>query len=149
MLQRLIDDVKQSTGSALRLTSLAAAAAILLFITLAFLCAAAFVYVLQHYGPVEACLAGAALFLVVTLIVVAVYMAHKREMQRRAEKAAKAAKSAAATMFADPALVATGLQIVRAVGVKRLVPILLVGGLALGLMASRGAASNSSEPEEE
>ena len=28
MLQRLIDDVKQSTGSALRLTSLAAAAAI-------------------------------------------------------------------------------------------------------------------------
>lgn len=77
MLQRLIDDVKQSTGSALRLTSLAAAAAIALFITLAFLCAAAFVYVLQHYGPVEACLAGAALFLVVTLIVVAVYVAHK------------------------------------------------------------------------
>ena len=65
MLQRLIDDVKQSTGSALRLTSLAAAAAIALFITLAFLCAAAFVYVLQHYGPVEACLAGAALFLVI------------------------------------------------------------------------------------
>ncbi|MFN5719564.1 MAG: hypothetical protein ACK463_34395 [Bradyrhizobium sp.] len=129
MLQRLIDDVKQSTGSALRLTSLAAAAAIALFITLAFLCAAAFVYVLQHYGPVEACLAGAALFLVVTLIVVAVYVAHKREMQRRAEKAAKAAKSAAATMFADPALIATGLQIVRAVGVKRLIPILVVSVL--------------------
>ena len=144
MLQRLIDDVKQSTGNTLRLTSLAAAAAIALFITLAFLCAAAFVYVLQHYGPVEACLSGAALFLVVTLIVIAVYMARKREMQRRAEKAAKAAKSAAATMFADPALIATGLQIVRAVGVKRLVPILLVGGLALGLMASRSAASSNS-----
>ncbi|ERF84093.1 hypothetical protein JQ559_28770 [Bradyrhizobium viridifuturi] len=149
MLQRLIDDVKQSTGSALRLTSLAAAAAIALFITLAFLCAAAFVYVLQHYGPVEACLAGAALFLVVTLIVVAVYVAHKREMQRRAEKAAKAAKSAAATMFADPALIATGLQIVRAVGVKRLIPILVVGGLALGLMASRSAASGAEAEEEE
>ncbi|MGY3442444.1 MULTISPECIES: hypothetical protein [unclassified Bradyrhizobium] len=148
MFQRLIDDVKESTGSALRLTSLAAAAAIALFITLAFLCAAGFVYVLQHYGPMEACLSGAALFLVVTLIAVAVYMSRKREMQRRAEKAAKATKSAAATMFADPALIATGLQIARAVGVKRLVPILAVAGLALGLMASRGAAS-SSEPEEE
>ncbi|WP_076860863.1 hypothetical protein [Bradyrhizobium mercantei] len=149
MLQRLIDDVKESTGNALRLSSLAAAAAIALFVTIAFLCAAAFISVLRHYGPVEACLAGAALFLVVTLTVVAVYTARKREMQRRAEKAAKAAKSAAATMFADPALIATGLQIVRAVGVKRLVPILLVGGLALGLMASRGAASSRSEAEEE
>ncbi len=148
MLQRLIDDVKQSTGSALRLTSLAAAAAIALFITIAFLCAAAFVYVLRHYGPVEACLSGAAVFLVVTLIAIGVYMARKREMQRRAEKAAKAAKSAAATMLADPALIATGLQIVRAIGVKRLIPILAVGGLALGLMASRSAAG-SSEPDEE
>ncbi|GIQ72049.1 hypothetical protein [Bradyrhizobium sp. RD5-C2] len=149
MLQRLIDDVKQSTGSALRLTSLAAAAAVALFVTIAFLCAAAFVYVLQHYGPVEACLAGAAVFLVVTLIAIAVYMVRKREMQRRAEKAAKAAKSAAATMFADPALIATGLQIVRAIGVKRLIPILAVGGLALGLMASRSAAGSDEVEEEE
>ncbi|NEU99408.1 hypothetical protein [Bradyrhizobium uaiense] len=148
MLQRLIDDVKESTGSALQLTSLAAAAAIALFITIAFLCAAAFVYVLQHYGPVEACLSGAGVFLIVTLIAIAVYTARKREMRRRAEKAAKAAKSAAASMFADPALIATGLQIVRAVGVKRLIPILVVGGLAFGLMASRGAAS-SGEAEEE
>ncbi|MCC8980307.1 hypothetical protein [Bradyrhizobium acaciae] len=148
MLQRLIDDLKESTGSALRLTSLAAAAAIALFITIAFLCAAAFVYVLQHYGPVEACLSGAGVFLVVTLIAIGVYTARKREMRRRAERAAKAAKSAAASMLADPALIATGLQIVRAVGVKRLIPILVVGGLALGLMASRGAAS-SGEAEEE
>ncbi|WP_338701852.1 hypothetical protein V5279_04780 [Bradyrhizobium sp. 26S5] len=148
MLQRLINDVKESTGSALRLTSLAAAAAIALSITIAFLCAAAFVYVLQRYGPVEACLAGAAVFLVVTLVAVAVYIVRKREARQRAEKAAKAAKSAAATMFADPALIATGLQIVRAIGVKRLIPILAVGGLALGLMASRSAAA-SSEPAEE
>ncbi|KAG1563672.1 hypothetical protein G6F47_013917 [Rhizopus delemar] len=70
-------------------------------------------------------------------------------MQRRAEKAAKAAKSAAAPAFADPALIATGLQIVRAIGVKRLIPSLAGGGLALGLMASRGAASGDSEPDEE
>ncbi|BBC03463.1 MULTISPECIES: hypothetical protein [Bradyrhizobium] len=145
MLQRLINDVKDATGNALRLTSLAAAAAIALFITIAFLCAAAFVYVLQHYGPVEACLAGAALFLVVTLIAASVYIVRKREMRRRAEKAAKAA---AANVLTDPVVVATGLQIVRAIGVKRLIPILAVGGLALGLMVGRSAASVS-EPEEE
>ncbi|PDT75284.1 hypothetical protein [Bradyrhizobium sp. C9] len=148
MLQRLIHDVKESTAGALRLTSLAAAAAIALFVTIAFLCAAAFVYVLQRYGPVEACLSGAAVFLVVTLIAVGVYTARKREMRRRAEEAAKAAKSAAATMLTDPALIATGLQIVRAIGVKRLIPILAVGGIALGLMASRSVAG-SGEPDEE
>ncbi|MGY4574020.1 hypothetical protein RX327_36000 [Bradyrhizobium sp. BEA-2-5] len=146
MLQRLINDVKDSTGNVLRLTSLAAATAIALFITIGFLCAAAFVYVLQHYGPVEACLAGAALFLVVTLIAASVYIVRRREMRRRAEKAAKAA---AANVFADPVVVATGLQIVRAIGVKRLIPILAIGGLALGLMASRSAASSSEADEEE
>lgn len=143
MLQRLIDNVKESTGSALQLTSLAGAAAIALFITIAFLCAAAFVFVLQHYGAVEACLASAAIFFLVALITAGVYMARKREMRRRAEKVAKAAKSSAASMFADPALVATGLQVVRAIGIKRLVPILAIGGLALGLMASRSAAESS------
>ncbi|QPF84193.1 hypothetical protein IC762_32010 [Bradyrhizobium genosp. L] len=145
MLQRLISDVKESAGSALQLTSLVGAAAVALFITLAFLCAAAFVFVLQHYGPVEACLAGAALFFVVTLIAAGVYATRKREMRRRAERAAKATAAAA---FADPVMIATGLQIIRAIGVKRLIPILAIGGLALGLMASRGAAG-SSEPAEE
>ena len=43
MFHRLIDDFKDSTATALRLTSLAAAAAIALLVTTAFLCAAAFV----------------------------------------------------------------------------------------------------------
>ncbi|WGR94215.1 MULTISPECIES: hypothetical protein [unclassified Bradyrhizobium] len=144
MLQRLIDDVKQSAGNALRLTSLAGAVAAALFITIVFLCAAAFVFVLQHYGPVEACLAGAALFFVVTLIAAIAYTVRKREMRRQAEKAAKAA---AANALTDPVVIATGLQIVRAIGAKRLIPILAVGGLALGLMASRSAAG-SNEPTE-
>lgn len=149
MLQRLIDDVKESTGSALRLTSLAGAAAIALFITTAFLCAAAFVLVLQNYGPVQACLAGAAIFFVVAMIAAISYMMRKRQMQRRAEQLAKTAKAAAATsLLADPMLLATALQIVRAIGIKRLIPILAIGGIALGVMASRSAAA-SSEPAEE
>src|SRR4030095_15294897 len=93
MFQRLIDDFKDSTGTALRLTSLAAAAALGLLgttallcgagfggrvVSTAFLCAAVFVFVLEKYGPVQACLTGAAIFFVVTLIAAGSYMMRKK-----------------------------------------------------------------------
>ena len=150
MFQRMIDDFKHSTGSALRLTSLAAAAALALLVTISFLCAAAFVYVLQNYGPIPACLSGAAVFFVVTLIVGGVYIARrnrKRRIEARAERAAETARSAMHSALADPMLVAAGLQVIRAIGVKKLIPILAVGGLALGLLASRQAASDEAPAE--
>ena len=91
MFARAIDDFKESTGSALRLTSLAAAVALALFITISFLCAAAFVYVLQTYGLIEACLTGAGIFLVVALIAAALYVARKNRARARATEAAKSA----------------------------------------------------------
>ncbi len=137
MFQRLIDDFKDSTGTALRLTSLAAAAMLALFVTTSFLCAAVFIVVLEKYGPVQACFTGAAIFFVVTMIAAISYMVRKNQIKVRAEQAAK---STAHTLLADPMLVAAGIQVVRAIGVKKLIPILAVGGLALGLMMSRGAA---------
>lgn len=148
MFQRLIDDIRDSTGTVVRLTSLAAAAAMALLVTTAFLCAAAFVFVLEKYGPVEACLAGAAIFFVLTLIAAGSYMARKKQIEARAARAAQAAKSTAQTMLADPMLVAAGIQVVRAIGVKRLIPILAVGGLALGFLASRANSAASEAPAE-
>jgi hypothetical protein len=144
MFQRMVDDFKESTGAALRLTSLAAAAAVALFITTAFLCAAAFILVLERYGPVEACFTGAAIFFVVTLIAAGSYMARKRQVKLRAQAAAK---SVAQTMLADPMVVAAGLQIVRSIGIKKLIPLLAVGGLALGLMATRSHAADQAPAE--
>jgi len=140
MFQRFIDDFKDSTGTALRLTSLAAAAAVALFVTTSFLCAAAFILVLDKYGPVQACFTGAAIFFVVTLIAAISYAVRKKQIRVRAEQATK---STAQILLADPMLVAAGIQVVRAIGVKKLIPILAVGGLALGLMMSRGAAGTS------
>jgi hypothetical protein len=145
MFQRLIDDFKDSTGTALRLTSLAAAAALALFVSTSFLCAAAFILVLDKYGPVQACFTGAAIFLAVTLIAAISYTVRKNQIKVRAEQAAR---STAQTLFADPMLVAAGIQVVRAIGIKKLLPILAVGGLALGLLASRGAANTSEAPAE-
>ena len=142
---RIIDDFKESTGNAVRLTSLAAAAGFALLVTTAFLCAAAFMFVLAKYGPIEACLAGAAVFLVVALLAGGSYMVRKRQLRQKAEREAK---SAAHSLLADPAMMAIGLQVVRAVGIKRLVPLLAIGGVAIGLLAARGHAGPSAEPAE-
>jgi hypothetical protein len=145
----MIDDFKESTGTALRLTSLAAAAAFALLVTTSFLCAALFVFVLQKYGPVEACLAGAGVFLVVTMIAAVCYRVRQNQVRARAEEAARSAKAAAQNMLADPMLLAAGLQLVRAIGVRKLIPILAIGALALGFMMSRGASAASDEAEAE
>jgi hypothetical protein len=142
---RIIDDFKESTGNIVHLTSLAAAAAFALLITTAFLCAAAFVFVLEKYGPIQACLAGAAVFLVVALLAAGCYMMRMHLIKL---KAVREAKSAAHSLLADPAMMAIGLQVVRAIGIKRLVPLLAIGGVALGLLAARGHASPSEEPAE-
>jgi hypothetical protein len=144
MFQRMIDDFKESTGTALQVTSLATAVALCLFITTSFLCAAAFVFVLQRYGLIEACLTGAAVFFVVTVIAAGCYMVRKNQVKARAEETAK---SAAQTALSDPMLVAAGIQVIRAIGIKRLIPILAVGGLALGFLASRNSASDQAPAE--
>jgi hypothetical protein len=153
MLQRLIDDIKDSIAISIRQTSLVATMAFALFIALAFLCAAGFVYVLQTYGPIQACLAGAGVFFVVTLIMAAVYKSRQNRMKARVKRVAREgggreAKSALHSAFADPMVVATGLQIVRAIGAKRLIPILAIGGLALGFLASRGGAPATDDSDE-
>jgi hypothetical protein len=142
MFQKMIDDLKASTGAALRLSSLAIAVAACLFITTAFLCAAAFVFTLQTYGLIEACLAGAAVFFVATLLAAMGYAIQKREIARRPVEATKSGISA---LLSDPVTMAIGLQLVRAIGVKRLVPLLAIGGIALGLMARAHGEDDDSD----
>jgi chromate transport protein ChrA len=148
MFQRMINDFKDSTATALRLTSLAAAVAVALFIATSFLCAAAFVFVYQRYGLVEACLTGAGVFFAVALIAATWYIARKKQVEARATRAAETARSAAQTALADPMVVAAGLQLIRAIGVKRLIPILAVGGLVLGFLASRNGSGDDSSSDE-
>jgi hypothetical protein len=140
----MIDDFKASTGTVIRQTSLVAVACLALLITIGFLCAAGFIVVLDRYGLVQACLAGAGLFFVVTLVAASVYMIRKRRIETRA---AERAKSTAHNLLADPMVVATGLQLVRTIGVKRLLPLIAVGGLALGLLASRNQAGDQTPAE--
>ena len=103
MFARMIDDIKTSAGNAVRMTELAGAIALALFIALAFLSAAAFVYMLQNYGPIEACLTGAGIFLAVAVIAAICYSVRKERTEARA---AEQAKSAVHSALADPMIVA-------------------------------------------
>ena len=140
----MIDDIKESTGVAVRMTSLAAAIAVAVFVTISFLCAAAFVYVLQTYGLIEACLTGAAIFFAVALIGLIVYAVRKSQLRHEAKEPPRSALHAA---LADPMVMAAGIQAARAIGVKRLVPLLAVGGLALGLLANRPSSQHEAPAE--
>lgn len=144
MFARMIDDFKESSGTALRLTSLAAWAALALFVATSFLCAAAFVFVLQRYGLIEACLTGAGVFFAVTLIAAGGYIVYKKQIKAHA---AKTARSAVQSALSDPMLVAAGIQVIRTIGIKKLIPVLAVAGLALGLLASRNNAAGEAPAE--
>lgn len=128
MLQKFMDDFRESTGSALRLTSLAIAVAVLLFVTTCFLCAAAFVFVLQKYGLLQACFAGAGVFFVATMLAAIAYMVRKKQIR---EKPVEAAKSTMQAALSDPMVLAAGLQIVRTIGLNASFPSSPLAGLRL------------------
>lgn len=136
MIQHFIDDIKGSAGNALRMTSLALAIAALLFIGLAFLCAALFVYVMQTYDVIYACLAIAAVFIVAALVMTGI-LAYQKRKAEEAAAAAAAAKPSMASALADPMVMAMGLQVIKTVGVKRLIPLLAIGGVVLGILVAR------------
>lgn len=142
MLQRLVDDLRIGAGSAVRLTAFAIVIAASLLVTIGFLSAAAFMFVLPREGAAAACLAGGAVFFTIALLAAAAYAIRqqrdkRRQLERAAREAAQPARSTASTLLSDPAVLAIGLQIVRIVGVRRLIPLLAIGGIALGILAGQ------------
>jgi uncharacterized membrane protein (DUF441 family) len=137
MLDKFLDDLKDSTGIIARQTSFVIAVAVCLLVTTGFLTAALFMAVLEKYGPVYACLSGAAVFFVCAALAAMCYAVRKRQLKRRP---VEAAKSSVQTALSDPMVMAAVLQAVRVVGVKRLIPLLAIGGIAFGLYSKRSKA---------
>ncbi|MBN8961368.1 MAG: hypothetical protein J0H71_09555 [Rhizobiales bacterium] len=145
MFQRWIDDFKTNTSTTLRLSALVVVNIVALVIALIFLCAAGFIYISREYGSITACLAGAGLFLVAALVVLGIHGEQKRRAEVRRKEAAKRASQ---SILSDPALLATGLQLARVIGIKRLLPVIVLGGLALGLMAARRDSATDDEADD-
>ncbi|WP_407176950.1 hypothetical protein [Bradyrhizobium sp. STM 3562] len=145
MFQRIIDDVKDAASSRLQQGVLIGILGLVLLVAVAFLLAAALIFVAQTYGGIAACLAGAAFFFIIAIVVGIWYAARKRQSEARARERARAM---ARNVLADPAVLAASLNIVRTVGVKRLIPLLAVGGLALGFLMSRSAAQDQAAEDQ-
>ncbi len=135
MFDRMIGDWRRTAGAQARLVAIAAAASLSAAATLSFLCAAAFVFVMDRYNVLAACLAVAGVFLVVTLALLAIYFV----IRRRAARAAAAAQAARQSLLADPFVIATGVQIIQAIGIKRVATLLAVAGTAM-LLVSKPAS---------
>ena len=147
MFQGLADRLKSEATFSLRAIAIAAAAGLAAAVGVGFLVAALFVRLAHRYGPVEACLACAALFLVAALLLLGIN-AILSARHRRAEEARRAAEAAAIpSALTDPRLIVVGLQVAQAVGFKRLLPLLAIGGAAFALFSrSRGRRREDGPP---
>jgi hypothetical protein len=98
--------------------------------TVCFVILAAFIWLADRYGELTAALAfGACFFLMTVVALVSCALAHRRTVQRA--KLELASRSSAPWL--DPRLVGVTMQMSRAIGWRKLAPLLAVGVLAAGL----------------
>jgi hypothetical protein len=152
MFERISDRWKKDASGALRLGVIAAASIVTATVAVSFLCAAAFVIALDRYGLVDACLAGAGVFLVATMALLGTYAIYVARRRRDAQARA-ALEPPALSPLADPRVILVGVQIVQAIGFKRLLPIFAIAGAAFALASRprpegrrRGARARRYEP---
>ena len=137
MFERLSDRWRKEAGSTVRLAAIAAAGVG----TAVSLSAAAFVAVFDRYGLVDACLAGAAAFLAATVVLLVIYAGVVDNSRQEARLREMAEPSSSPSPLADPRLILVGLQVAQAIGLKRVLPILAVGGAAFVLARRPDALS--------
>ena len=122
-------------------------------VTFGFVVLAAFIWLAERYSPLTAALILGAFFLLLTIIaLIACKIAQGRNVQEA--KVALAARSNAASWL-DPRYLGIGMQAMRAIGWRRIVPLVAVGILAAGLAKEWGGRdqpadeAGESEPQED
>jgi hypothetical protein len=99
-------------------------------LTVAFVLLFAFVWLAELYGPLIAAIALAGLFLVATIFAAICCLWSRRRTIEQAELALAARRPA---IWLDPKVLGGAIQVSRAVGWRKLVPLLAVGMPAAGV----------------
>lgn len=151
MFGEIVDDLKLKLDLTLRSVVFGAVAAAAL--SAAVVCGAVvlFLWVSQTYGVMEAWAALGSAFLAVallTLIAMAISRGNSRRRIRVQRAATERETGGIPKMLQDPAMLLTGLQLLRIVGVRRLLPLLLVGGVAAGFLLNRSDEPDHPAPAE-
>lgn len=137
MFGSLIDDLKAKVDGMLKLAvtgAIAASAAVV-----AFMCftVALFLWMQQTYGTLEAWLAiGACFAALAALGVIFMLVLRRRELANKAKAVSARAEepSMVARLLQEPAVLLAGLQMMRLVGRRGILPIVLLGAVAGGIM---------------
>jgi hypothetical protein len=122
--------VKSKTGFSGTVLGLGLLALLGAALTLGFLLLAADIALAERYGPLTAALLLGGLFLLITITALLCALSSQRRTIAGA-KLALVARSQAPWL--DPKYIGVGLQIGRAIGWRRLVPLAAVGVLAAGI----------------
>jgi hypothetical protein len=124
--------------------AIAAAAGVAAFL---FLMIAAFLWTQQHYDAIVASgvLGGASLLIAVIALVTLAILRRRVERQRESEEA-EAAKTPA--WLADPALILAAIQLARAIGFGRIIPLAITGLAAFGLASAKPRNSKNRRTSE-
>lgn len=152
MIHRLLHDLQCDFRSGLRGAVVMALAIAALIAAIVLASIAAYSIIADRIGPVSAQLILAGAFLSLCLILLGLgALSQTRERKRRLaeQRAMRAARPAPPSMLANPALLATGLQIARGIGFKRLIPLIAIAGAALGYLATRSEDHTPLEGDED
>jgi hypothetical protein len=137
VFDRQIASFKHKIDLALKTSVCGVVALVTMIVALGFLCAAAFMWIAQSYGAIVASLSLAGAFIVVALIAILVAVILHRRKPPPLPPPSQA-------WWADPAILASALDIGRALGGRRLTPVVLVGAFLVGILLNRSTRKRDS-----
>ena len=114
----------------------------------ALLCAALFIWIDGHLGPIWACLVLGGVFLLVVCIAVAAMISIRRRQARMLpvrSRSAAALNQGVATLLRDPAVLNSVLQVTRMRGLKRAMPLAVLAAFLVGVALSRSASRDGED----
>ena len=104
-------------------------------VTFVFLLVAAFVWLARRFDPLVAGLVLGGIFLLITIFALGYAFWSQRRTAQRAELALASRRG---TSWLDPKLLAGALQVSRAIGLRKMIPLLAIGVLAAGAAMQLG-----------
>lgn len=147
MLATILHDLgllaRAKTGASAGLLGWAVASAVAAGLAILFLSLAGFAWLAERYDPVTAGLILGGSFFAMAVVAAVVCAAVRRRTAARARS--EMAQEISSRLF-DPRLISVGIQMGRAIGWKRIVPLAVIGLLAAGI--AREAPPPRQEPAE-
>jgi hypothetical protein len=140
VLNGLISELTSPLKDALKLAGWGVAAAVPALLSFFFFLYAAFVWAERSYGTLEAALLLGAVFMVIASLIVATAVFLRRRAARRPRPRVNVQG------LKDPTVLAAGLELVRLVGLRRIIPAVALGAVIFGALDGGTARKNGRDP---